>query len=86
LSSEEEMVLPERKEYQMKTVTATRTRRVEADAEFKAMGVVAFEVVKFVVNFYGNEIETEHDTKIMEDGRQIVIGGCGFIPEGYEVK
>ena len=37
-------------------------------------------------NFYGKIIETTHDTKIMKDGKQLVIGSCGFIPSGYEVK
>ena len=70
----------------MKTVTVNRMARVEAPEEFKAEGVVAFQIVKFEINFYGSIVETEHDTKIMEDGRQIVIDGCGFIPAGFEVN
>ena len=31
-------------------------------------------------------IEEMHDTKIMEDGRQFVINGNGFIPAGFEIK
>jgi hypothetical protein len=87
LSSEEEMVLPERKEYQMKSIkVVSRFNRVEADAEFKAEGVVAFEMASFEVNFFGNIQTIEEDTKIMADGTQIVINGNGFIPAGYEVK
>lgn len=68
----------------MKTITTTKINRVEdLPAEFTAEGIVAFEMVKFEINYFGNVIETTHDTKVMKDGRQIVIGGCGFIPEGY---
>ena len=70
----------------MKTITANKMARVEAtDPEMIASGVVAFQMVNFIINFFGNEIESTHDTKIMEDGRQLVIDGCGFIPDGYEV-
>jgi hypothetical protein len=27
-----------------------------------------------------------HDTKIMENGKQFVIDGCGFIPQGFEIE
>ena len=48
-------------------------------------GIIAFQVVRFSINYFGNEMEVEHDTKIMKDGKQFVIGGCGFIKEGFEV-
>jgi hypothetical protein len=70
----------------MKTVTANKMARVEAPEEFKAEGVVAFQMVNFEINFFGNIFEASHDTKIMENGQQFVIGGCGFIADGYEVK
>lgn len=70
----------------MKTVTANKMAKVEAPEEFKAEGIVAFQVVSFEINFFGKVIETTHDTKIMEDGSQFVIDGDGFIPAGYEVK
>jgi len=71
----------------MKTITATKFNKVEnTDKEFLSKGIVAFQLVKFTINFFGNEIETTHDTKIMKDGRQIVIGGCGYIKEGYELN
>ena len=69
----------------MKTVTTTKYTKVNQNipAEFIEEGIVAFQVVKFEINYFGNVIETTHDTKVMKDGRQIVIGGCGFIPDGY---
>ena len=50
-----------------------------------AGGIVGFQLVEFVIDFFGNVIVTSHDTKIMQDGSQFVIGGCGYIPEGYKV-
>lgn len=69
----------------MKTITMNKKAKVEAPEEFKAVGVIAFQVVEFVINYFGNEIITSHDTKILSNGKQVVIGGCGFINEGYEV-
>ncbi len=70
----------------MKAITTVKYAKVEnADTELKEQGVLAFQIVKFIINFYGSIIETTHDTKIMKDGRQFVIGGCGFIPDNYEV-
>lgn len=70
----------------MKTITTNKMKKVEAtDQEMINAGVVAFQLVEFIIDFFGNEIRTTHDTKIMRDGRQVVIGGCGYIPDGYEV-
>lgn len=70
----------------MKTITTNKMKKVEAtDREMIKAGVVAFQLVEFIIDFFGSEIRTTHDTKIMQDGRQVVIGGCGYIPDGYEV-
>ena len=70
----------------MKKITVNKMNRVEnTDAEMAAKGIVAFQMVEFVIDFFGSEIICNHDTKIMQDGRQLVIDGCGYIPEGYEV-
>ena len=71
----------------MKTITIKKYNRVEnTDQEFLNQGIVAFQLVKFTINFFGSVIENIHDTKIMKDGRQIVIDGCGFIKDGYELN
>ena len=71
----------------MKKVIITKLERVEnTDAEFLAMGVVAFQLVKFTYNFWGSETVSILDTKIMKDGKQIVIDGDGFTPAGTEIK
>lgn len=70
----------------MKTIVANKLARVEnKDDEMLSQGIVAFQMVEFVISFFGSEIISNLDTKIMEDGRQIVIGGDGYIPDGYEV-
>ena len=70
----------------MKTITTNKMSSVtNTDAEMAAKGIVAFQLVEFVISFFGNEITTTHDTKITQDGKQFVIGGCGYIPDGYEV-
>lgn len=50
------------------------------------MGVVAFQLVKFTYKFFGSESISILDTKIMKDGKQIVIDGDGFTPAGTELK
>lgn len=67
----------------MKKVTLNKKALVKAPAE--DFPVVAYQVVEFVISYFGTEVICEHDTRIMKDGRQIVIDGCGFIPEGYEI-
>ena len=70
----------------MKSVTITKLQRVEnTDAEMLEMGIVAFQMVKFEYTFYGSNQTDFLDTKIMADGRQIVIDGNGFIKEGTEI-
>ena len=70
----------------MQAITINKLEREEAtNPEMIAKGIVAFQLVEFVINFYGGITKSVLDTKIMQDGRQIVIDGCGFIPEGYEV-
>lgn len=67
----------------MKTITTKKLARVEAPAGDEA---IAYQVVEFTISYYGNDIHTAHDTAIYADGRQLVIGGCGFIPHGYQVN
>lgn len=71
----------------MKNLKITKYERVEnTDKEMLAKGIVAFQLVKFEIDFYGNVIESVQDTKIMADGRQLVIDGDGFIEKEFEVK
>lgn len=68
----------------MKTITVNKMKRVEAPVD--GINIVAFQMVEFVINFFGSKIVSVLDTKIMKDGRQIVIDGDGYIPQGYEVQ
>jgi hypothetical protein len=48
-------------------------------------GIVAFQLVEFSYSFYGSTETDILDTKIMADGRQIVVDGNGFIDAGTEI-
>ena len=73
------------KENKMK-LEITKMQKVEVPAEYqKEEGCVAFQLVQVVINFYGKLIEDVLDTKILQDGRQIVIDGNGYIKAGYEI-
>lgn len=68
-------------------ITTKKLQRVEnTDAEFLKAGIVAFQLVKITYSFYGNEMNEIFDTKIMNDGKQIVIDGNGFIKAGFQIE
>jgi hypothetical protein len=70
----------------MKTLEIIKLQRTDVPVEYqKEEGCVAFQLVNFKINFFGSITESTHDTKILKDGRQIVICGCGYIPNGYEL-
>ena len=52
---------------------------------FKDEGIVAFQMVEFTIDFYGLKDVFIEDTKILEDGRQIVIDGNGFVEGGTDI-
>ena len=67
-------------------VQITKMQKVEVPTEYqKEEGCVAFQLVKVVIDFYGKLIEDVLDTKILQDGRQIVTNGNGYIKAGYEI-
>jgi hypothetical protein len=71
----------------MKNIEIKKLQRVEnPDAEMLAQGIVAFQLVKITASFFGAAIDGVYDTKIMSDGRQIVIDGDGFIKAGFEIN
>ena len=68
----------------MKKVEIKKLARIEAPAgEYE--NIVAFQMIEYVIDFVGNIINGRLDTKIMSDGRQVVIDGDGYIPAGYEI-
>jgi hypothetical protein len=71
----------------MKKIKITKLQRVDIPVEHqKEEGCIAYQNIKVVINFYGNLTEDILDTKILEDGRQVVIGGNGYIEDGYEIS
>ena len=70
----------------MSAIKITKLNKVEnTDKELLEKGIVAFQLVRFEYNFYGSNQSDVLDTKIMQDGRQIVIDGNGFVKEGFEI-
>jgi len=70
-------------------VKIKRLERVEAnqnDEFYKKAGIVAFQLVE--ITFHGLEKPSKqiHDTKILKDGRQIIINGDGFVREGLDIN
>src|SRR5690625_3502468 len=54
----------------MKNIEITKLARVEAPAgEYE--NIVAFQMIEYVIDFFGNTINGRLDTKIMTDGRQL---------------
>ena len=51
----------------MKKITINKMAQVAAPAEDQA---VAYQVIEFVINFFGNITTTTHDTAIYADDRQ----------------
>ena len=71
----------------MKAITITRLQKVETtDKRDLRDGIIAFQLVNIEINFYGKIITDTLDTKIMKDGRQIVIDGNGYISAGTEIQ
>ena len=71
----------------MKAITITRLQKVETtDKRDLRVGIIGFQLVNVEINFYGKIITDTLDTKIMKDGRQIVIDGNGYISAGTEIQ
>jgi hypothetical protein len=71
----------------MKTILTKKHNKVEVPAQYqKEEGCIAFQLVTFTINFFGKVIEFTEDTKILENGKQIVVNGNGYINRGYELN
>jgi hypothetical protein len=58
----------------------------QVQADQNTDGVIAFQMVGYKITVYGSVVENTFDTKIMKDGRQIVVNGDGFFPSGYRIN
>ncbi|MEY8458576.1 hypothetical protein [Lactococcus ileimucosae] len=47
--------------------------------------IVAFQMIEMTINYYGCVRTFKFDTKIMDDGRQFIIDGNGFVDDGTEI-
>lgn len=68
----------------MGNIQITKLNYVEAPTG-EYVDIIAFQMCKFTIDFYGHKETFCLDTKITADG-QFVIDGNGFIPTGYQVK
>jgi len=68
----------------MKQISVKKLTKVEPPkGEYES--IVAFQLVEFTINFFGHIESFILDTKILNDGRQLVIDGNGFIGQDYQV-
>ena len=58
----------------------------QVKADKNESGIIAFQMVAYSAVFYGSAVENTFDTKIMEDGSQIIIDGDGFFPSGLKIN
>lgn len=69
-----------------KTITIKKLAITNVPAEYQAEeGCVAFQMVQISYSFYGKNMTETFDTKITADGQQFVIGGNGFIRDGFKI-
>ena len=68
----------------MKSIEITKLARIDAPAGEYA-DIAAFQMIEYVIDYFGNKITGCLDTKIMKNGRQLVVGGDGFFADGYEI-
>lgn len=47
------------------------------DEHHNNIGIVAFQLIDVSFNFFGTNQCSRYDTKIMKDGRQLIIDGDG---------
>jgi hypothetical protein len=70
--------------------TAIQTKKLQlvaVPAQYqKKEGCVAFQMIELSYSFYGKQMTESFDTKILKDGRQIVINGNGFIKDGFQIN
>lgn len=68
-------------------IQTQKLEMVKVPAEYqKEEGCVAFQMVKLTYFFYGKEMTEMFDTKILQNGDQIVINGNGFIKDGLKIN
>jgi hypothetical protein len=67
----------------MKNLQIKKLKKVKAP---KGDENLFYQLVEFTINFYGNKMTSILDTKITKEGKQIVIGGNGFIEAGLIIN
>ena len=70
-----------------KIMKIEKLTKTNVPVEFqKQEGCMAFQMVKITYSFYGSEMSELFDTKIIENGKQFIINGNGFIKDGFQIN
>ncbi len=68
-------------------IQTKKLQRVDVPTEYQQEeGCIAFQMVEITYNFYGKQMSETFDTKILADGRQLVISGNGFIKDNFQLN
>lgn len=63
-----------------------KLHRVDVPVEAQeSEGCVAFQLIRFTINYFGAKQTFTLDSKIMADGRQFVHGENGWVKYGTEI-
>ena len=64
-----------------------KLQRVDVPTEYqKEEGCIAFQKVEITFGFYSAKRTQIYDTKILANGKQVVISGDGFIKDGFSIN
>jgi hypothetical protein len=69
------------------SIQTKKLQLIEVPAQYqKAEGCIAFQKIQLTYNFYGKEMTDIFDTKILQNGNQLVVTGNGFIKDGFKIN
>ena len=73
---------------QMNTaIKIEKLQKTEVPVQYQKLEkCIAFQIVRLTYTFYGKQMTENFDTKILKNGKQIVINGNGFIKDGFEIN
>lgn len=68
------------------TFQIAKFAKIDVPLEHQENGIVAVQLIEVTCNFFGKTIKEIMDTKILADGRQIVVDGNGYLKAGTEIQ
>lgn len=72
----------------MKNLSIVKHAEVLApnDEYHNNLGIVAFQLIDVCFRVYGTDRQSRYDTKIMKDGRQLIIDGDGWLKDNTDIN